>query len=253
MSVSEDAFITAVLDANLDTPDGLCNPEGTPAQKRFSVYRNNVAVSLTEALAATFPTVQKLVGGDFFNAMAGVFLRQHQPTSPILMLYGAEMPDFLSNFAPVAHLEYLPDIARIELAMTRSYHAADLDAITAETLQKIPPDALLTSQFHFAPTVHLIRSKWPVAAIYHANNDTNAPKPVMQVEDALITRPEFDPTVQAMPAGGGAFVHALLAGKTMGDALTAANIASGDFDLSQTLGLLLANSAIINIAKGNNQ
>ena len=126
MSLSQSDFIKAVFDAELDTPEGLCNPEGTPATKRFSVYRNNVAASLTEALEVTFPTVQKLVGEAFFKAMAGVFLRQHPPDSPLLMQYGTKMPDFLARFEPVIHLGYLPDVARIELALTQSYHGADV-------------------------------------------------------------------------------------------------------------------------------
>lgn len=250
MSVSQSDFTSAIFDAGKDTPEGLCNPQGTPADKRFSVYRNNVAVSLTEALEVTFPTIQKLVGEGFFKAMAAVFLRQSPPTSPMLMLYGAEFPEFLQGFEPVAHLGYLPDLAQIELALTRSYHAADIEPIAVEILQAIAPDNLLLAQFHFAPTVHLIRSKWPIAAIYQANNDPDAGKPVMQAEDALISRLEFDPTVTTLPPGAGAFIESLLQGATMGHALKSANIASGSFDLTETLGLLLGTGAITTISEG---
>lgn len=247
MTVKQSDFRNAIFDAGLPVPEGLCNPDGAPAAKRFSVYRNNVAVSLSEALEVTFPVIRTLVGDEFFKAMAGVFLRQHPPNSPVLMFYGAEMPAFLDSFQPVEHLGYLPDVARIELALCRSYHAADAPPIDPKTLQDVAPDALLSARLQLAPSVHLIRSNWPAASLFHANSTPNTPPPVMQAEDVLITRSEFDPKVIALPAGGGAFVEALLIGTPLGEALKAATISSGDFDFTTVLGLLLTGGAIIKI------
>lgn len=253
MTVSQKDFTKAIFDADLEAPTGLQNPEGAPAGKRFSVYRNNVAVSLSEALEVTFPVVRTLVGDAFFKAMAGVFLRQHPPTSPLLMFYGAEMPGFLDGFEPVSHLGYLPDVARIELALCRSYHASDIPPINPEALQSISPDALLSIRLRLAPTVHLIRSNWPAATLFHANSNPDAPKPVMQAEDVLITRPEFDPQVTALPPGAGAFIAALLNDAPLQEALKSATIANGEFDLTTALGLLLSAAAIIEIFEGTKQ
>ena len=250
MTVSQNEFTKAIFDSDLDIPNGLCNPEGASAGKRFSVYRNNVAVSLSEALEVTFPVIRTLVGDAFFKAMAGVFLRQHPPASPILMFYGTEMPAFLDSFQPVAHLGYLPDVARVELALCRSYHAADTAPIDPQVLQTIAPDALLAIRVHFAPSVHLIRSRWPAASLYHANSSPNTPPPEMQAEDTLVTRPEFDPEVSALPPGGGAFIESLMNGEPLGVALKSATIASGDFDLTETLGLLLSTASITKISEG---
>ena len=103
-------FARAILDASLAAPEGLTNPDGAPASKRFDVYRNNVAVSLTEALETGFPVIRKLVGEEFFKAMAGVYLRRHPPASQLMMFYGQSMPAFLDEFEPVAHLHFLQDI-----------------------------------------------------------------------------------------------------------------------------------------------
>ena len=243
-------FAQAILNPDLPVPEGLRNPEGAPAGKRFSVYRNNVAVSLSEALEVTFPIIRKLVGDDFFKAMAGVFLRQHQPDSPVLMFYGTPMPGFLESFEPVTHLGYLPDVARIELALCHSYHAADTPPLDPTALQAISPDDLLKTRLHLAPPVHLIRSKWPAGSIFHANSSGGAPPKEMHPEDILITRPEFDPQVTVLPCGAGAFIAALINNSPLGDALKQATITSGDFDLTETLGLLLSTGAITKISKG---
>ena len=44
-SVTQTQFVTALLDPEAATPEGLLGPNNAPAGKRFSVYRNNVAVS----------------------------------------------------------------------------------------------------------------------------------------------------------------------------------------------------------------
>ena len=51
-------------------PPGLTASAPDEVALRFAVYRNNVAVGLSDALAARFPVICRLVGADFFAAMA---------------------------------------------------------------------------------------------------------------------------------------------------------------------------------------
>lgn len=125
----QSAFHAALMDAARPVPEGLRDPAGRPAGKRFDVYRNNVAVSLTRALETGFPVLRKLVGAEFFSAMAGVYLRTHPPTSPLLQQYGQDMPGFLRGFPPAKSLPYLPDIARLELARAARLSRRRLPAI----------------------------------------------------------------------------------------------------------------------------
>ncbi len=237
------AFRDAILDPSLGTPEGVTDPQGRPAGRRFSVYRNNVTVGLTEALRQSFPAILKLVGEDFFTAMAIEHLRAHPPTSPLMMFYGDAMPDFLARFVPVQHLAYLPDVARLELALRHSYHAADAAPVPAERLQSLPPERLMAARIGIAPAVRLLRSDWPVHSIWAANmRGAESPKTALP-EDVLITRPAFDPEPHLLPKGAAGFIAALQDGFTFGDAFDAA----GPFDLTATLGLLLAGGAITDI------
>lgn len=121
----QNTFAAALLNPEADVPLGLIDPQGRPVQKRFDVYRNNVASGLTRALEASFPVIRALVGEAFFGAMAVEFLRAHPPKSRLMMLYSDAFPPFLATFPPVADLAYLPDVARLEQALRESYHAAD--------------------------------------------------------------------------------------------------------------------------------
>ncbi len=45
----------------------------------YNIYRNNVTVSLIQALAAVFPAVQRITGNEFLRAMARFHLRAFAP------------------------------------------------------------------------------------------------------------------------------------------------------------------------------
>lgn len=244
MRVTQSDFTAGLLNADQPAPEGVINPDGSPAIKRYDVYRNNVAVSLSDALATAFPVMQKLVGDEFFRAMAGVYLRAYPPHSPLMMFYGTEMPDFLRHFDPVKHLTYLPDIAKLELALRHSYHAADAEAIDANAIAGIDGAQLMDLRLTFAPSLHVLRSDHPIYGIYRANTDAQAPKPSGQAENVLITRPQFDPQLHPLSVADADCLGSLMAGNPLGVAMTDAG---ADLDLGTLLGLLLQQSAIIKL------
>jgi hypothetical protein len=236
----QSAFAAALLDPDAAVPSGIVDPMGRPAPKRFAVYRNNVASSLTRALEAAFPTVQKLVGEAFFSAMAGAFLRQHPPTSKMLMLYGDALPDWLESFPPVAQLGYLPDVARLDQAMRESYHAADSAALSEAELQQLLGSDIADLRLRLAASLRLVRSPWPVQSIWAASHEAG-PNPQPKAEAALVLRPLFDPRPHRLSAADGAFVASLLAGRTLGQSL---DDADGAADLPAVLALLVSGRAI---------
>ncbi len=242
--MTEAAFARALLDPEAALPAGIIDPMGRPAPKRFSVYRNNVASSLTRALEAAFPTVRKLVGEEFFGAMAVVFLRAHPPRSRMLMLYGDDMPGFLEGFQPVAHLGYLPDVARLDQAMRQSYHAADSTPLSGSEFQHLVNEDIGGCRLSLAPALRVVRSSWPIQSIWAANAD-GGPAPRPGSETALVLRPDFDPRPHRLSEGGGALIQGLLDGATLGQSLEAAE---GPVDLPAVLSLLISGKAIIGVS-----
>lgn len=244
MTVTQAAFKAAILDPAAAVPTGIVNPDGAAASKRFDVYRNNVAVSLSNALEAAFPVIRKLVGDEFFRAMAGVYLRKHPPKTPLMMFYGDAMPQFLGRFEPTKKFGYLPAIARIELAMRHAYHAADVTPADANALTAVAPDALMSIKLKIAPATQTVTSDFPIHAIYLANTQAGAPKPVMQPEAVVITRTGFDPQIHLINAAAAACIEALKKGQSLGQATATADTT---LDLGSVLGLLLAQGAVTEI------
>ena len=238
------AFAEAILDPQKSLPEGIVNPEGDPAPKRFNVYRNNVIVSLLDAMETAFPVIQKLIGSENFRNLSGVYVRQHPPQNPMLMFYGADFPDFLAGFEPVAHLPYLADVARLELARRTAYHAADADPIAPDALGQIPPDRLMGLQLEFSPAMQLLQSAYPVAQIWHFNMTEGAPKPQPVAENLMVFRPEFDLDMVVISDGQLEFVKALQSEQNLGDAFESANGIEEGFDLAAGIGLLLSTQII---------
>lgn len=244
MSVGQAEFAAAILDPERSAPDGLLDPEGAPVGKRFDVYRNNVAFGLTEALETGFPAIRKLVGNSNFRLLAGAHLRLHPPASPLMMHYGESMPEFLESFEPVARYPYLPDVARLELALRQSYHAADSDPVDPAIVPRLKGGPLLASRIGLAPAVRLVRSRWPVHSVWRFNMEPGSPKPEMRGENVLIARPEFDPVMTVLPQGGGVFMSAIMGGSTVAESIEAALERVPGFDPAPTLEALARGSAI---------
>lgn len=104
-----------------------CRPASPPPTRPRprAAYRNNVAVSLGQALGRRFPVIQRLVGDEFFAALARAYLAADPPRSPVLMEWGAGFADFLAGFRPLAGWPFMADVARIEWARGLAFHAAD--------------------------------------------------------------------------------------------------------------------------------
>ncbi|MDP5349541.1 MAG: DNA-binding domain-containing protein [Paracoccaceae bacterium] len=241
-----DDFLPALMDPDRPVPAGLQDGLGRPAGRRFNVYRNNVTVSLIDALMQGFPAVVKLLGAEYFAAIARVFVQDNPPQSRLMMHYGAGFPAFLETVPALARLGYVGDVARLELALRRSYHAADAEPLDPALLGAIAPDDLPATRFTLAPALMLIRSDWPIHAIWAFNMIPGSPAPQVQgqAQDVLITRPDFDPVAQPLPPGGSTFVAALIAGASLGTAHDAGLAETADFDPTTILGLLIAGGAL---------
>lgn len=236
---TQHGFRSGLLDPDHPAPEGLVDGHARPAGKRYDVYRNNVSHSLIEALKTAFPLVFKLIGAERFAAIAPQYVREHPPTSPVMMFFGEDFPTFLANTPALHDTGYLHDAAMLDLAMRRSYHAADA-APFDPVVFTADPETVLNLKVSLAPAVQIIRSPWPLFDIWRFTMEPGSPKPQPVAQNVLITRPEFDPSPHALPAGAADWLDALAAGETFGDAIEAAG---ADFDLEGALSLALTHHA----------
>lgn len=237
----QDAFAAALLEADLPVPASLTTRTAKIPAKRFAVHRNNVIVGLVDALAARFPATSRLVGEEFFRAMARVYVTAQPPRSPMLMFYGDSFPDFIASFAPAAEVIYLVGVARLEAARTHAYHAVDADPIDPAQLDALDQSALDDLRIVPHPSAQIVRSRYPIVTIWAMNVGRKRIGPIedWSGEDALVVRPRLDVEVRLLPPGGASFLSALFAGNTLAAAVEAAELESADFDLVINIAALI--------------
>lgn len=230
-------FAVAVRDAEGAVPEGLTAWNGRQPERRFGVYRNNVAMALTGALAARFAVAETIVGKPFFGAMAMEFIRSHPPRSPLLLAYGDDFAEFVETFEAAGGLPYLPDVIRLEAARGKAYHASDRAPLDGTELAAVAPERLADIVFEPHPSLSILRSDHPAVTIWGMNAGEIALAPIedWSGEDAIVVRPQMIVNTHRLPPGGATFLMALAGGSPLGIALEAAASDCADFDLSGNL------------------
>lgn len=245
------AFVAAIFNPEQAVPEGLTSRTGARPLKRFNVYRNNVFVSLIEALEGRFPAVCRLVGEEFFRATARAFIENHPPRSPVLLHYGGEFPGFLDGFEPAVSVPYLADVARLEWAWNEAYHAPDASPLSADEMSALASADIANATITLHPSLRFVASSFPVVMLWTAMTDeTDLDENTLDAgpEDALVLRPELDVEVRQLPVGAVTFIASLGAGKTLLEAAEAAGAENSEFDLSANLAGLMQCGAICDIA-----
>jgi Putative DNA-binding domain len=245
-------FAEALLDPGLPGP-AIVSRNPADRDRRLNIYRNNVRASLIDALAATFPVVQALVGDDFFRAMAGVHAQASPPRSRVLATYGGDFPSFLGDFAPVANLPYLPDVARLEWLRVQSHHAADATALGAGHFQDLlaDPDTLLALRIDLHPACRWVTSAFAAFSIWQAHQH-EAPHlsaiDLAEPQEMVICRPAHEVRVLPLPTGAAAWLDALSRGETLAEAIGAALARAPEFDVSRALALLIEHGLAVRLS-----
>lgn len=225
-------------------PPGATAIEPAETARRFAVYRNNVTVGLANALAARFPVIRRLVGAEFFASLARHYLDSHRPRSPIIAEWGDSFAGFLAGFPPLSGYPYMADVARLEYARGRAFHAGDAAPVRPAVLSAAPPETLVLG---LHPSVAVLRFDHPAVSIWQANQPGGlSARAAKGPEIALLLRdPGFVVQVIAIGAADAALIEGLAAGRPLAHAATDALHIDQAHSVQGILVRLMASGAII--------
>lgn len=208
------------------------------------VYRNNYRGNLHDALAGAYPVVEQLVGAEFFRLLTRKFIGQHDSHSGNLHHYGMELADFIDSFEPAQTLPYLSDVAALEWICHRSYFADDTAVLDFNKLAQVAPEQYAGLILHVHPACHLLRSRYPVAAIWHAHQPGAPGDFHIDLDsgpcNALVSRKQDTVLVNELSGAEAAWMQLMQAGIPLGEATAATQERHPDFKLQTALLNLVA-------------
>jgi len=237
-----DQFARALHGAGVDDP----RIAALAAQPGFAVYRNTVFKGCVDALRANFPTVERLVGVDWFRSAALIHAQATLPEDARLLLYGATFPAFLAGFEPARELPWLADVARLDRYWTEAHVAADEPVLMAAEVAQCAPEAF--TRMVLRPHASA-RWAWfdthPVYTIWRTNREAVAMPEKMEWhgEGALLLRTGGRVTWRALGEGGCALLSACAEGCDVGEASGLALEAEPTVDLGGVFAGLFADGA----------
>ncbi|WP_239483010.1 DNA-binding domain-containing protein [Paraburkholderia sp. C35] len=250
LSERQRCFASALLDPTRPVPSGLIGPDQRTDDKRFNVYRNNVVAGLVNTLQAAFPAVHRIVGEEFFAAMARIYVALEPPKSPVMLDYGKTFPDFIERFEPARSVPYLRDVARLERAWAEAYHADEASPVSHALLVDMASHHLPHLRLTLHPSARVVQSCFPIVQIWQMNIDGGPPMGIDIAaggEDALVLRAHAEVEVRTLPVGAAAFIRGLAVGNSMEGATTLALAVHAAFDLAGALRDLFSIGAIVGL------
>lgn len=221
-------------------PPGLLRAGTRPAgERRLQVYRNNFVHGLTDALRAVYPVLERLVGEDYFGHLARLYIGAHPPQAATLQAFGQSLPGFVAALDSAAALPYLGDVAALEWAWHRAWHARTLPALAPQDIAALQPQQHPRLRLQLQPGTGFVRSAYPVLAIWQANQDGAVDDAPISLDDGgvdlLVVQRALDVEFQLLQPAEAAWLRALAAGEDLTQATSAAVGVDPEFDLVATL------------------
>lgn len=246
----QQAFAGAVAGEGAGAEAFAIHLAGEPslALRRLALYGRAIEANRRGALRSAYPVVWRLVGDGFFDEAARLFGRESPPVDADLNRYGAGFPAFLAAYAPAAGLPWLADVARLEWAWHESLMAGDVPALDFEALARVPEAGQPGLRLELHPGVRLVRSRWPVLAIWEANQPEGDGTPEREdgADDVLVWREEQRVRMSLLAPGEAGVVLRLMQGARLGEVATVAQ----DREFTAVLGRLASSGLLVGFSPG---
>lgn len=196
----------------------------------WDVHRNTIISGLTNALRLTYPTVDWLVGDDFFDQTARAYIRAYPPARAQLAYYGEGFAAFLQDYGPAADLPYLADVARFDRAVDQ------VCALSRDgEMQSVDLGAGV--RLWLEASLRGLRLSYPADQLRDAREDDGQSLDQLDMSAGPLAyalwRGEEGALVRRLPSGVAAFLETVLAGGSAQDGLDALVRDSGEGGLAQ--------------------
>lgn len=190
-------------------------PPAGGVEDRWHVYAHGYVARLAEALESDYAAVRRVLGPGPFAALAERYVRAFPPRSYDLARAGDLLPEHLSVDPIAVTLPFLPDLARLERAVSEAFVAPDAEPLTFEALLGERPETVVALPLVLAPGVALLPSRWPIVSLWKTRAQADEEVEVeleRNPETALVFRRGTTVTCARLDAKETAFIASLTDG-----------------------------------------
>lgn len=216
-----DAIATQNPDRIQQLKPQMRSTEHLSFERGLSAYQGSLVGKLSRALEEIYPVCCRLVGVQFFTAMARQYIRRYPSQSPDLGDYGEQLPEFVAQFEPAASLPYLSDVARLEWHWHRIFNSADQPGLDLAALGQVPPDRWPELVLQLPDNSVLMTSLYPVHRIWQSNQtDASNPETIDLDEGDVhlfLWRDQYETRIDLPNAVEWQLLQAFASGDTFGE------------------------------------
>jgi hypothetical protein len=244
------AFVQGALS---DSPSAFLRAQiiedGIAPQRRLAIYRNNAVEGFLKTLQATFPTIVRLSGEEWFRQVGRRYMHRYPSRSGNIHYIGEHFATFLDEELAQSSYEYFADVARLEWAYQEVVVAADHPSFDLSALALVPPTDYCALTFSSHPAMRLVHSQFPVLAIWRANqSDAVSDEPIALDQGSssvLVIRRADHVELRELPPAAFALLAAFVRGESLEQAAERALEIDPRVALDVALGRVISLGALV--------
>jgi hypothetical protein len=245
----QQAFADAVLRERTAQISPWIRRNGIAAERRLAIYRNNRVEGFLQAQQATFPVLARLSGDSWFRHTGRRYMQRHPSRSGNIHYIGERFAAFLDATLVDSEYEYFADVARLEWAYQEVLIAADHSSLDLALLATVPPESYPALTFRTHPAMRLVRSRFPVLAIWKANQPGSSDAAPISLDDGasnvLVIRRDDHVELRELPAADFVLLAAFVRGESLESAADQVLQAAPEADLGSVLARVVQLGALV--------
>src|SRR5262249_30678912 len=130
--------------------------------QRIGIYRDMYVARLREALASDYPGLLHYLGDDAFTRLVEGYVHTHPSRSYTLNRLGDHLPEYIRSTHKLPRWEFLFDLARLELAMSEVFDAAESPVLNLREVAGVSQQAWETTRLRPVEAFRLLAFHYPV-------------------------------------------------------------------------------------------
>ncbi|MDE2758010.1 MAG: DNA-binding domain-containing protein [Acidobacteriota bacterium] len=188
---------------------------------RIGIYRGMYLARLQEALEADYPGLRHFLGPKRFSDLVRGYVDRYPSQSYTLNRLGDHLPKFIQSSPGIARKDFLYELARFELLMSRLFDAEESPVLTPEAIAAVPPECWETARLEPVAALSVQALRYPVGAYLEAVRQ-GKPRPSTRRKKhwAVVYRRQYALRWLDLSPAAYRLLHALVNGVPLGEALS---------------------------------